>query len=53
MEFVKNTWYPVIWSNEVDRTLVRHVIANEPVVVFRRQDGSVAALHDACPHRLA
>ena len=53
MEFVKNTWYPVTWSNEVDRSLTRHMIANEPVVVFRRQDGSVAALHDACPHRLA
>ena len=53
MDFVKNTWYPVVWSDQVDQTLTRHVIANEPVVVFRRKDGTVAALHDACPHRLA
>jgi vanillate O-demethylase monooxygenase subunit len=53
MAFVKNVWYPVVWSDKIGRELTRHVIIEEPVVLFRRENGTVAALHDACPHRLA
>ncbi len=49
---VKNAWYVAAWSTEVDDQLRRFVILDEPILLFRRTDGTVAALEDRCPHRL-
>ncbi|MEM6944089.1 MAG: aromatic ring-hydroxylating dioxygenase subunit alpha [Pseudomonadota bacterium] len=51
IEFVRNAWYVAGWSSEFDDTLRRVTLLEEHVVMFRRLDGSVAALEDRCPHR--
>jgi vanillate O-demethylase monooxygenase subunit len=48
-----NCWYVVAASDEVDRSLLgRHALGHR-LLLFRRQDGQVAALDDRCPHRAA
>ena len=50
--FVKNQWYAFAWDREVGRKPLGRTICGEPVVVYRKLDGELAALIDACPHRL-
>jgi phenylpropionate dioxygenase-like ring-hydroxylating dioxygenase large terminal subunit len=51
--FVKNAWYVAAWSTEIGRHLFARTILGERVVLWRRQDGTPAALLDRCPHKLA
>jgi len=52
--YLRNTWYVAMWSEELVRgELVTRTILNEPLVFFRTEDGSVAALSDRCAHRSA
>lgn len=52
-DYLMNCWYAAGWSEELtDRPLVRTYL-DVPVMLFRRSDGTVAALHDRCPHRFA
>ncbi len=52
--FLQNAWYVAAWGTEVGRqNLLRRVLLNEPVVFYRREDGSPVALHDKCAHRHA
>ena len=53
MKYVKEAWYPVVWADRVGRELTRHVVLEEPIVIYRLENGDIAALRDACPHRLA
>jgi phenylpropionate dioxygenase-like ring-hydroxylating dioxygenase large terminal subunit len=48
---VRDGWYVAAWSHEVGRDLMERWIVGEPVVLFRRQDGTAAALSGRCPHR--
>lgn len=50
--FVRNQWYVACWDHELDRTPLARTICGEPVMLYRRLDRSVVAMHDACPHRL-
>jgi nitrite reductase/ring-hydroxylating ferredoxin subunit len=52
--FLRNSWYVAGWSSELaeDGQLARRML-DEPVLLFRGTDGSVAALADMCPHRFA
>jgi phenylpropionate dioxygenase-like ring-hydroxylating dioxygenase large terminal subunit len=50
-QFVQHNWYVAAWSDEVNRTPLARVILGEPVVLYRRADGSTVALRDQCPHR--
>jgi phenylpropionate dioxygenase-like ring-hydroxylating dioxygenase large terminal subunit len=50
--YVRNQWYVASWDHEIERTPLGRKICGLPVVLYRRLDGSVVALHDACPHRL-
>lgn len=50
--FVRNQWYVAAWDHEVDRTPMARTICGEPIMLYRKFDRSVVALHDACPHRL-
>lgn len=54
MSYLKNTWYVAAWASEVthDKVLARTILG-QPVALFRRPDGSPAALLDRCPHRFA
>jgi phenylpropionate dioxygenase-like ring-hydroxylating dioxygenase large terminal subunit len=50
--FPRNYWYVAAWDHEVRRQeLFRRVICGEPIVFYRREDGSPAALEDRCCHR--
>jgi vanillate O-demethylase monooxygenase subunit len=49
--FIRNAWYVCARSEDVGRSLLPRTILGERIVLFRRGDGSVAALEDACPHR--
>ena len=52
MSFLKNTWYMFGFSDEITPEGFGHkTIAEEPVLVYRRTDGSLAAIRDLCPHR--
>src|SRR5690625_7986318 len=50
-KFPLNVWYPLTWSRDVGRELVKRRILNEDVVLFRSTKGGVIAMEDICPHR--
>jgi len=52
-KYLRNVWYMAAWSNDVGAALLRRRILDEPILLFRREDGVVAALTDRCPHRFA
>ncbi len=49
--FIKNAWYVGALESEVDREPMGRVILNEPIVFFRKEDGTPVALEDRCCHR--
>lgn len=51
--YLKNAWYVAGWSHHVGNDLLARTICEEPIVFFRTEDGSVAALEDRCCHRSA
>src|ERR1700757_4166889 len=52
--YLRNAWYVAAWSdNLADGQLLSRTILKEPVVLFRKSDGHIAALQDRCPHRFA
>jgi vanillate O-demethylase monooxygenase subunit len=53
-DFLRNAWYVAAWSDELGgEKLLARTIMNEPILLFRRSDGRVAAIDDRCPHRFA
>lgn len=50
--FPLQQWYVAAKAAEVGRSPLGRTICNEPLVMFRRQDGTLAVLDDRCPHRL-
>ena len=50
--FPLNAWYAAAYDVEVGRKLLARTICHQKLVIYRLQDGSVAALEDACWHRL-
>lgn len=51
MQFVKNAWYVAAWSHEIEHALQKRTLLDQGIVLFRKHDGSIAALADCCPHR--
>ncbi len=52
--FLKNAWYVAALTTELGtETLLTRKIIDETVLFYRKEDGSVAALRDRCPHRFA
>jgi phenylpropionate dioxygenase-like ring-hydroxylating dioxygenase large terminal subunit len=49
--FLKNSWYVAAWDREISRRLLGRVLLDEPVVLYRKEDGGVVALEDRCCHR--
>ena len=47
-----NAWYAAAYDVEVRQALLARTVCGTKLVMFRRRDGSVAALEDACWHRL-
>ncbi|MDA0239632.1 MAG: aromatic ring-hydroxylating dioxygenase subunit alpha [Proteobacteria bacterium] len=51
--FPLNAWYAAAWSQEVGRRQpLARTVCNKSMVFWRKSDGSIAALEDACWHRL-
>jgi phenylpropionate dioxygenase-like ring-hydroxylating dioxygenase large terminal subunit len=53
VNFVKNVWYMAGWSEELTEQLLSRRLFDRQMVLFRKQDGTIAALADRCPHRFA
>jgi len=51
--FARNAWYVAAWDHEVTRSLQRRIILDDPVLLFRKDDGTAVALEDRCCHRQA
>lgn len=52
--YLRNAWYVAAWSDDLtDGQLLGRTILKEPIVLYRKSDGHVAALQDRCPHRFA
>ena len=49
--FLKNCWYVAAEAREVSRAPLGRVLLDEPVVLYRREDGMPVALEDRCCHR--
>ncbi|MBL0917779.1 MAG: aromatic ring-hydroxylating dioxygenase subunit alpha [Hydrogenophaga sp.] len=50
--FPLNAWYAAAYDVEVGRSLLARTVCNQKLVLYRQTDGRVAALEDACWHRL-
>ncbi len=51
--YVRNAWYVAAWDHEIGRNMLRRVILDEPVVLYRTLEGKPVALEDRCCHRQA
>lgn len=49
--YLEDNWYVAAWSDEVGRSLFPRTLLDRPVVMYRKQDGTVVALEDRCAHR--
>ena len=49
--FLKNAWYVAAWDREITGQLHPVTMLGEELVLYRKRDGGLVALEDACPHR--
>lgn len=49
--FIRNTWYVAGRSEDFGQTLKPRKLLGKSVVFYRKGDGTLVALEDACPHR--
>ncbi|NOW45153.1 vanillate O-demethylase monooxygenase subunit [Novosphingobium sp. SG751A] len=47
----KNGWYVAAFCHEVGEELLSRWILNQPVVLYRKADGTAVAVQGRCPHR--
>lgn len=53
MTFLRNAWYAAAWQKELGENILARTFLNEPVALYRDEDGNPIALADRCPHRFA
>lgn len=51
--FLQQAWYPAGFTSELEAGLVERTILNQPVLMYRDQDGQAVAIGNRCPHRSA
>ena len=51
MTFLRNCWYVACWSHDLEERTFARTILGQPVVFYRREDGTPVALEDRCCHR--
>lgn len=51
MGYLRNTWYIGGWDYEISRTMIMRYMLDEPVLMYRKENGEAVALSDKCPHR--
>jgi len=47
----KNGWYVAAFCEEIGEKLLSRWILNQPVVLYRKADGTAVAVEGRCPHR--
>lgn len=47
----RNQWYVIAWSDEITRDPIERWVLDEPIALYRKEDGSPVALQGRCPHR--
>lgn len=50
--FPRNQWYVIGWARDIGTDPYARTVCNEPILAYRKADGAIVALRDACPHRL-
>ncbi len=53
MRYLRNIWYVVGWADEIGRDLQELRILDEPILFYRKTDGTSVAIGNRCPHRFA
>jgi len=53
MQALRNQWYCAALSHEIGQAPLGRIFLGEPVVMYRKSDGSAVALEDRCCHRRA
>lgn len=54
MSYLRNVWYVAGWASEVAAgKMLARPICDQPLVLFRDEQGAPHALFDRCPHRFA
>lgn len=54
MTYVRNIWYAAAWADEVaPGALFHRTYLEEPVLIYRLEDGTPVAMSNRCPHRFA
>lgn len=53
MTFLQNAWYAAGWSHMLEETPLARTILDQPIVLYRSENGLPIALADTCPHRFA
>jgi len=51
--FLRNAWYAAAESGELTREPLGRIVLGDPIVLYRKEDGSASALADRCAHRRA
>ena len=51
--YPRNMWWVAARSDEIKEKPVSRWLLETPVVLYRLEDGTPAALYDRCPHRWA
>ena len=49
--WIKNAWYAAAFSTDITGAPVPVMLLDTPLVMFRGEDGTLAAMDDRCPHR--
>ena len=52
MGFIRNSWYVAALPEELSPgKLLARTLCDDPIVLFRQENGTASALLDMCPHR--
>lgn len=50
--WLEDAWYVAGWDGEIASAPMARTICGVPMMFYRKLDGSVVAMRDACPHRM-
>jgi phenylpropionate dioxygenase-like ring-hydroxylating dioxygenase large terminal subunit len=53
VSYLRNAWYIAAWGDEVTRDLTMREMLDEPVLLYRKENGDAVAMSNICPHRYA
>jgi phenylpropionate dioxygenase-like ring-hydroxylating dioxygenase large terminal subunit len=51
--YLKNCWYIGAWDYEVTRELLLRYMLEQPILLYRKENGDAVAMSNICPHRYA